>query len=1092
MRKARHVFAAACLIACSFGVLHAQWVQTNGPFGTSSTMFAVAGTTVYAATNEGVFCSSDNGVTWNAAGLASQRIRALLPVGTLLLASTGTELYRSSDNGKTWTESSSGLPNQFVSALCLFENTLFAGTYGGGIYRSADNGVTWTAASPTLTRQRVAALTVTGTHLFAAIQDGASGVYVAADHGTTWTLADAGATVMNVCSLIAKDSTLYAGCSGGQLYRSVNFGSSWTLVKQFSTDSEVAALAAIGTTVYAGTMGTGVYRSDDNGVKWTGAGAGLTDSSTHTLALIGSTVLAGTYSGVYRSTNKGASWSVSNNGLAYKNVRCLAMSADGKYMFAGTDDGGVHRSSTNGTAWDAANTGMKGSDGRPVAVLGLAVLGTTVYAATYGEGVVYKSTDNAATWTSIGAGLPSLNVSSLYASGKYVYAGPSGGGLYRRANADSVWTKSDAGLPPAAAITTMVDNTQYFFAGTIVNGIYRSGDNGASWQNASTGLPSSCWIKSLAASPAASSQKIIVAGTNDQGIYKSADNGASWTAEEKNLMLYRNVCSLAYTENGLFAGTAGYGAFLTPAVGSAWWEFNPGLTDKWVNDLKFNKNTGVIYSALTAGNLFAATEHGGVFRYGMTGSLIANLSVKVPVKVTAGTAFWVEVRIGEPNAVKGLYGISFKLRSSQPTCSYVNGTGISGNFLGTGELSLIRKAGSQAVDVGITKSAKPGMNGSGLIAKAMFVSTTTGPVELSLQDLVVVEEKGMLIPVDTAVAAVAPTVVLPSIKSLPLPPYTAGKNFWIQVRMGDPDVQGLHDLSFRLKSSKAACTYVAGSGRMDGLIAPYGTASFAVIDAQTVGMNLSTTLPVGVTGSGVVARAQFVCPPSGDVNFSFTDVVAKDKNGRTIPLTLSAAGITVTTSTRLPILNEKFPQTMAEIGVNTPATFYVSVTDPDGLPLTYIWKVNGVVKQVGDSIFTWIMTDTSAARTGLLKTGAAAPSVVCVFQDAGGKQDSTVWEVVVTSAPHERTLPQQFALNQNYPNPFNPSTTISFSLPSRSFVSLNVFDVMGRCVTTLASEELPAGIHSRHWEASGYPSGVYFYRLQTDSHAATKRLLLLK
>ena len=87
---------------------------------------------------------------------------------------------------------------------------------------------------------------------------------------------------------------------------------------------------------------------------------------------------------------------------------------------------------------------------------------------------------------------------------------------------------------------------------------------------------------------------------------------------------------------------------------------------------------------------------------------------------------------------------------------------------------------------------------------------------------------------------------------------------------------------------------------------------------------------------------------------------------------------------------------------------------------------------------------------------------------------------------------QGFHLDQNYPNPFNPSTTISFTLPSRSFVSLKVFDLIGREVATIVSEEMQAGNHSRQWNAANMPSGIYFYRLQAGLFAETKKLILLK
>lgn len=88
--------------------------------------------------------------------------------------------------------------------------------------------------------------------------------------------------------------------------------------------------------------------------------------------------------------------------------------------------------------------------------------------------------------------------------------------------------------------------------------------------------------------------------------------------------------------------------------------------------------------------------------------------------------------------------------------------------------------------------------------------------------------------------------------------------------------------------------------------------------------------------------------------------------------------------------------------------------------------------------------------------------------------------------------PTGFALEQNYPNPFNPATTISFSLPSQSFVSLKVLDALGRELSTLLADELPAGNYSRRWNAATLPSGVYFYRLQACSFTETKKAILLR
>jgi hypothetical protein len=88
--------------------------------------------------------------------------------------------------------------------------------------------------------------------------------------------------------------------------------------------------------------------------------------------------------------------------------------------------------------------------------------------------------------------------------------------------------------------------------------------------------------------------------------------------------------------------------------------------------------------------------------------------------------------------------------------------------------------------------------------------------------------------------------------------------------------------------------------------------------------------------------------------------------------------------------------------------------------------------------------------------------------------------------------PEYPLLYQNHPNPFNPSTMINYQLPKRSFVSLKIYDLLGKEVTTLVSANQSAGAHNIIWNATGVPSGIYYYRLSVDSFIDTKKLILLK
>lgn len=100
--------------------------------------------------------------------------------------------------------------------------------------------------------------------------------------------------------------------------------------------------------------------------------------------------------------------------------------------------------------------------------------------------------------------------------------------------------------------------------------------------------------------------------------------------------------------------------------------------------------------------------------------------------------------------------------------------------------------------------------------------------------------------------------------------------------------------------------------------------------------------------------------------------------------------------------------------------------------------------------------------------------------------------LIWNSAEESGAAPAAFKLHQNYPNPFNPTTNIEFRIANREFVSLKVFDVLGREVATLVDEVKNAGEYSVQFDASGLSSGVYYYRLQAGSHLVTKKMVLFQ
>jgi len=116
---------------------------------------------------------------------------------------------------------------------------------------------------------------------------------------------------------------------------------------------------------------------------------------------------------------------------------------------------------------------------------------------------------------------------------------------------------------------------------------------------------------------------------------------------------------------------------------------------------------------------------------------------------------------------------------------------------------------------------------------------------------------------------------------------------------------------------------------------------------------------------------------------------------------------------------------------------------------------------------------------------------------SGADTVSIFWNAIITyvnptSINENLTSPDKFYLYQNYPQPFNPSTTIKYQIPKTSFVSLKVFDALGREVVTLVNEEKTYGNYEVEFDGSGLTSGVYFYTLKSGEFSNTKKMSLVK
>jgi hypothetical protein len=154
----------------------------------------------------------------------------------------------------------------------------------------------------------------------------------------------------------------------------------------------------------------------------------------------------------------------------------------------------------------------------------------------------------------------------------------------------------------------------------------------------------------------------------------------------------------------------------------------------------------------------------------------------------------------------------------------------------------------------------------------------------------------------------------------------------------------------------------------------------------------------------------------------------------------------------------------------------------------------------GNLITTVPSNQTSYTHTNLIP-GSYCYTITGLYDE--GESDSTNREctTITNVESYTNEYPTIFVLSNNYPNPFNPATNIKYQIPEISFVTIKIYDLLGNEMSTLVSDEKPAGYYEIEFDATTLPSGIYFYRLQAvptgrqgsgQSFVETKKMILLK
>ncbi len=162
--------------------------------------------------------------------------------------------------------------------------------------------------------------------------------------------------------------------------------------------------------------------------------------------------------------------------------------------------------------------------------------------------------------------------------------------------------------------------------------------------------------------------------------------------------------------------------------------------------------------------------------------------------------------------------------------------------------------------------------------------------------------------------------------------------------------------------------------------------------------------------------------------------------------------------------------------------FSIDAYDPDGNELEYLW-----------SVYSMAVSDSSSYDFITNENSAGEYEITLFVTDNFGTRDELnfLWNVTVNNVVGSDVvfIPVITKLYQNHPNPFNPVTSIKFDIKENETGVLSIFNLKGQIIE---SQRFNSGIHTYPWNADKRGSGIYFYRLHTESYSVVKKMLLLK
>ncbi len=643
---------------------------------------------------------------------------------------------------------------------------------------------------------------------------------------------------------------------------------------------------------------------------------------------------------------------------------------------------------------------------------------------------LYRSTNYGKSWTKVG--FSGYEVASLSVSGNKLFASVYTQGIFFTTNDGLNWSSANNGLT-SLQIRTIIVNGSDMYAGSDNNGgVFRSTNNGLNWFAVNNG------ITNLAINCIAANGSNIYAGTNT-GVFISINNGLNWTSINSGL-INTNVHCIAILGSYLFAGTNYQGTAPTGIRGSIyrssnngidWFGNNTGITDS----LNIN-NFAIIGSKIYVGrsSIYSSTNNGDLW---------------VKSDSIGGTFFGVSNnKICTGYDINGIYystnsGTNW-LRTNALLSNSVKSLAFSNsNLYAASYLGEVCKSSNNGINWSVANSGLTLKHSQALAVSGnnIYTGTEGDGIYLSTND-------------GTSWKPMNNGLTQQNINCL---------NIFVSNMFAGTTSGAFHSIN-----NGSLWNSIGLIGRSINCFYASGTKVFAATDS---GMYLSSNTGLSWTAVN-----------NGLTNLNVLSVIIYGSN-----VFAGTKGNSVFKST------------------DDGATW---ISSSSGLiePNVYCFEANGKNLFAGTSSIVFLSTDNGASwlqrREGIpggsiLHVGTMCMSPTYLFMGCFDFYEG-IWRRPLSDFTGiqniSNEIPEKYSLSQNHPNPFNPTTKINYELRTTNYVTLKVFDISGKEITTLIDQRQNAGTYQVTFNSSEYnlPSGIYFYRMETGSFKDTKKMVIVK